>query len=54
MLNHYLVAAQLAWLGQPWAAPQAWRVAMARVQVAVVVAAAVAVVAAWWGLDTSL
>ncbi len=52
MLNHYLVAAQLAWQGQPWAAPRAWRVAMARVQVAAVVAAAA--VAAWWGLDTSL
>ena len=50
MLNNYLVVAQLAALGQLWAALQVWRVVMAKVQVAAVVAA----VAACWEFDTSL
>lgn len=52
MLNHYLVAEQLVWLGRPWAALQAWRVAMAEAQVAAVAVAVVVV--AWRGPDTSL
>lgn len=39
MLNLYLVAQQLVWLGQPLAALQVWRVARARAQVAAVAAA---------------
>lgn len=43
MLNLYLVAQQLVWLGQPLAALQVWRVARARARAQVAaVAAAVA------------